>query len=93
MTMYKVKNTFLLKDICGEKVAIARGNFAIEFNGTIVLNDTGAFLWEKLDDYCSVEELAESLSKQYSIDGDLALNDTKSFIKKMLEYELLEYKE
>ena len=91
--MYKIKNSFLLKDICGEKVAIARGQFAIEFNGTIVLNETGAFLWEKLESYCSIEELAESLSKQYMIDEELALTDTETYINKMLEYELLECRE
>ncbi len=90
---YKVKDHFMLRDVVGDHVVIARGPAAIEFNGVLVLNESCAFLWKQLQDYTDIQEMAESLRAEYSIDMDRAVKDVGQCIDKMLEYELLDTKE
>lgn len=90
---YKVKEHFMLRDVVGDHVVIARGPAAIEFNGVLILNDSCAFLWKQLQDYVSVQEMAESLKVEYSIEMDRAVQDVEQCVSKMLEYELLDVKE
>ena len=83
----------MLRDVVGDHVVIARGPAAIEFNGVLILNDSCAFLWNQLQDYVSVQEMAESLKEKYSIEMDLAVQDVERCVSKMLEYEILDVKE
>ncbi len=46
---YKRMEGYLLKDIAGDNVLIARGNVALEVNGVFIFNETGALLWNALD--------------------------------------------
>ena len=83
----------MLRDVVEDHVVIARGPAAIEFNGVLILNDSCAFLWNQLQDYVSVQEMAESLKAEYSIEMDRAVQDVEQCVSKMLEYELLDVKE
>ena len=83
----------MLRDVVGDHVVIARGPAAIEFNGVLILNDSCAFLWNQLQDYVSVQEMAESLKAEYSIEMDRSVQDVEQCVSKMLEYELLDVKE
>ena len=83
----------MLRDVVGDHVVIARGPAAIEFNGVLILNDSCAYLWNQLQDYVSVQEMAESLKAEYSIEMDRAVQDVEQCVSKMLEYEILDVKE
>ena len=83
----------MLRDVVGDHVVIARGPAAIEFNGVLILNESCVFLWNQLQDYVSVQEMAESLKEKYSIEMDRAVQDVEQCVSKMLEYEILDVKE
>lgn len=87
---YRVKDCFLMKKIMNENVVVARGPYALEFGGTLVLNDTCALLWDKLKEYCEIDELCRELVAVYGIDYSTAEKDTIACINKMKEYDLLE---
>ena len=44
----KIKNGFILREMCGEHIVAAEGLEHINFNKLISLNSTAAFLWEAL---------------------------------------------
>ena len=90
---YKVKDHFMLRDVAGDYVVIARGPAAIDFNGVLILNETCVFLWKQLQEYIAVHEMAESLKAEYSIEMDIALRDVEQCVSKMIEYDLLDVKE
>ncbi len=73
----KIKNGFILRDMCGEKIVTAEGIEHINFNKLISLNATAAYLWENLvgKDF-SVEDMARLLVDQYEIDTELAMKDS-----------------
>ena len=83
----------MLKDVAGDSVVIARGPAAIDFNGVLVLNESCALLWKNLQDYTTIDKLAEVLETTYSIERAQAVTDVEHCITKMTEYELLDIKE
>ena len=80
---YKVKDCFTMNRILDEYIVIPRGKSAVDFSATVVFNETGAFLWDKLADYKTVDELALFLCEKYSIDNKTAVEDSKAFIDKL----------
>lgn len=45
----KIKPDFLLRKVAENYVVVPVGTAMVDFNGMINLNETGAFLWEKLE--------------------------------------------
>ena len=83
----------MLRNVVGDHVVIARGPAAIEFNGVLILNESCAFLWNQLQDFITLQEMAESLRSEYSLEMKEAVKDVEQCISKMLYYDLLDVKE
>lgn len=90
---YKIKDCFEIKDIAGDKIVIARGEIATEFNGVLILNDSCIFLWDKMKDFVSVNELAQALVAEYGIDGRMAEEDAQALVNKLFENGVLDIEE
>lgn len=75
----KIKNGFVLREMCGENIVTAEGIENINFNKLISLNATAAYLWETLagKDF-TAEDMAGLLVERYGIDMELALNDSEN---------------
>lgn len=80
---YKIKDCFEMKQIADEFIVIPRGTTAVDFNATVVFNESGAFLWNEMTDFVDEQALATALINKYSIDENLAKNDVKAFLEKM----------
>ncbi len=86
----KVKEDFLLREVAGCFVVVPVGKATVDFNGMLNLNDTGAFLWENLQEETTKKELVEKLLSTYEITEDIASRDVDLFIKKLEDADLLE---
>jgi hypothetical protein len=53
------------------------------------LNDTGGFLWKRIDGKRSAMELAELLAETYDVAPAKALEDTEALLNEMLSRKLL----
>ena len=91
--LYKRMDGYLLREIAGDNVLIARGNVALEVNGVYIFNETGALLWNALEQYTTAEALADALASAYNIDRDQASRDVNMYLEKMRNNNLLEVKE
>ncbi|MEE0875637.1 MAG: PqqD family peptide modification chaperone [Ruminococcus sp.] len=87
---YKVKDCFEMKQIADDFIVIPRGKEALNFNATVVLNESGAFLWNLLVDYTEENALVNALMNHYSIDKELAEKDIAAFLKKMQENDMID---
>ena len=85
----KIKDGFMLRKVGGQNVVVAVGKGSRDFNGIIRLNDTGKFLWEKLANDMTEEQLAAALLAEYDIDEAGARSDISEFIAKLRKAELL----
>ena len=82
----KIKEGFVLREMCGENIVTAEGIEHINFNKLISLNSSAAYLWENLiGKEFTVEDMAALLVEQYDIDMELALKDSEALCKAWME--------
>lgn len=75
----KIKDGFVLREICGENIVEGEGLEHINFNKLISLNSSAAFLWKQLTGKeFSTEDMADLLVAKYGIDKELALKDSET---------------
>lgn len=86
----KIKEGFVLRNICGEYIVVAVGRQTLDFKGLIKLNETGAFLWEKLQTECTADELLAAMQAEYDVDTKTAQVDIETFIASLQAAELIE---
>lgn len=86
----KIKDGFLLREIAGGTVVVPVGKMSVDFNGMITLNETGAFLWQQLENDISEEELLQRLLAEYDISEDIAKADINAFIAKLKDAGLID---
>ena len=82
----KIKEGFVLREMCGEHIVAGEGIEHINFNKLISLNSTAAFLWnEVIGKEFTAETMAELLIGRYGIDKELALKDSENLINAWVE--------
>lgn len=86
----KIKPGYIIREVAGYSVVVPVGDAAIDFNGMINLNETGAVLWRALSEGADEEKLVRALLADYDITEDVAKNDVSEFIKKMREANLID---
>ena len=85
----KIKDGFMLRTVADSTVVVPYSE-AVDFNGMITLNRTGAFIWKQLQTETTRAELIALLIKEYSIDEATAAAGSDSFIKRLGEEGFLE---
>lgn len=78
----RIKNGYVLKEIAGNNIVVEVGG-RVNFNGMITLNETGAFLWKKLEKGAEKEELASALLEEYDVTPEKAGEDVALFLQKL----------
>lgn len=77
----KINENFLLREVAGQKVVMPVGEAAEKFSGMIRLNDTGLFLWTKLEEETDEETLLAAMLAEYEIDEPTARADIHRFVE------------
>lgn len=80
-----IKDGFVLRKMPGMNLVMPIGANVKDFNGALMLNDTGAFIFEKLAGGQSVDEVAENLTKEYDVTLDRAKASVDNTIKQLAE--------
>ena len=87
----KIKEGFILRDVCGEHVVTGEGLVNINFNKLISLNETAGFLWKGVEGKeCRVSGMAQLIVDEYGIDIDLATKDSDNLAKAWIEAGIVE---
>ena len=86
----KIKNGFMLRKVGEQNVVVAIGEASRSFNGIIRLNDSGKYLWEKLSDETTEEQLLTDMLNDYEIDEATAKADINRFIDSLKKADILE---
>lgn len=86
----KIKSDFILKKVADSYVVMPVNDLSLDFNGIINLNETGAFLFEILQNGAEREDLLKKMLDEYEVDEKTASNDIDAFIKKLKDAEILE---
>ncbi len=88
----KTKKGFRLRDICGEHIVVAEGIDNIDFSKIISMNESSAYLWEKVqgEKEFNEDELVKMLLEEYDVDEATAKKDVKKLIEQWTEAQIIE---
>lgn len=79
----KMKDGFVLRKIANQYMAVPVGIRAKELHGMIGLNETGAFIWERLSKNHTQEEIVKDLCEEYDVDDAAAMAAVQRFYQKL----------
>lgn len=80
----RIKDGFVVRKIGSKYYAVSAAR-AAEGGGMIALNETGAFIWELMQEETDAETVAKALAAKYEIEFELALRDTETYLKMLSE--------
>ena len=81
----KIKNGFILRKVPGMNLVMHTGKNVKEFNGSLMLNDTGAFIFEQLQKGSTADETAQALTQEYDVALETAGVDVQNTINSLIE--------
>ena len=88
----RIKEGFVLRNVCGENVIIAEGLKTIDFSRLLSLNETAAWLWKKaleLGDF-SAAQLVEAVCQEFEVSEADAAADVENLLKQWNELGMTE---
>ena len=84
----KLKEGFLLREAAGQIVVLPTGG-NLDLNMMITLNETGKFLWERLEQETDAQTLVDALLAEYDVDRPRAEKSVEAFVEKLKNNGLL----
>ena len=84
----KLKEGFILRTVAGETVVLPSGDVT-NFDMMITLNDTGRFLWEKLESETDEAALISAVLAEYDVDESRARASVQAFVARLKELDFL----
>lgn len=86
----KIKTGYVIRKIAGQTMAIPVGSRVNDLHGMIALNETGAFLWECLQQEQTAESLVRALVNEYDVTQEHAAVSVEAFRQELIKENLLE---
>lgn len=87
----KLKYDFVINNVAGQKVAIPIVENNKNYGSFIKLNDTGAYIMEKLKNDTTVEDIVEAIKTDFEVSADQNIEQmVNNFIEKLKEADVLE---
>lgn len=86
----KIKEDFILRKVADSYVVVPVNNMSLDFNGIINLNETGAFLFNLMQNGANREELISKMLDEYEVTEQKAEKDIDLFIEKVKGADILE---
>ena len=84
----KLKDGFLLRKVAGQTVVLPIGG-DLDLDMMITLNETGAFLWEKLQSETDEAGLVAAVLAEYDTDEATAKKAVANFVAKLNDHGFL----
>ena len=88
-TDLKAKSGFVLRNVVNEHILMPTGDNISHFNGTVVMNEVSAFVWEKLQEPASKEDLVKAVVDEFEVEEDVAARDLEDLLEKFKEFGII----
>lgn len=79
----KIKKELVKRDIAGDTILVPVGKTVYDSNGLFILNELGAFLWDRLEKAEDEEELLTAVLNEYEVTEETARKDLRAFLDKL----------
>lgn len=81
----KIKDGFILRKMPGVNLVMPIGEQTKIYKQSIMLNDTGAFIFEKLTEGESIDEIVKALTEIYDVDDEKAIQSVDRICANLVE--------
>lgn len=88
----KLKKDFVLRQVADTWVVLPLAEETVNFTGMLTLNESGAMLWQALEQGRDRNALIEVLTSEYDVSEAQASADVDAFLDKLLESGCMETK-
>lgn len=86
MMVYQAQPGVIQTSIAGEYLLVAAKEVQKDSNNVTEINETSAFLWQRMKTGCTIGELVASVLAEYEIDDVQEVQQAvKSFVRGMLD--------
>ena len=85
----KIKKELMKREIAGEVFLVPLGKTVYHNNGLFFLTEVGAFLWDRLAQAESEEELVTAVLEEYDIDEATARGYIRVFLDKLKAMDII----
>lgn len=82
-------NEFILRKVANEYILIPIGSTTETINGIITLTETGAFIYNHIEEADSLDALVQMIISEYEVEYDEAYQDAIAFINQMLRVQII----
>ena len=88
-TVYQASPGYVVREIAGEFLLIPVQMREDAEDQIAILNETGKFLWERLQDGSTVAGLLQAMMAEYQVSEEEALADVQEFLSNLKKCKLL----
>ena len=85
----KLKKELIRREIAGESFLVPLGKTTYEANGLFVLTELGSFIWDRLPEAESAEDILKAILAEYDVEEATARADLEKFLEKLREMDIL----
>lgn len=85
----KIKKQLIKREVAGETILVPVGKTVYDSRGLFVLNELGAYLWDRLPQAQDEEDLVQAVLEEYDVTHDQAAADIRVFLEKLRGMEIL----
>lgn len=86
----KIKQGFIKRKVADKWLVVTVGELSQKYNNMIELNETASMIWDGLVKGLSVDEIVESIVKEYDVSADTAKSGVDKLIEKMAQEGIFE---
>ena len=86
----KIKKELIKREIAGESFLVPLGKTVYDANGLFILSELGSFLWDRLSDAQSADDLLRDVLAEYDVDEATAKTHVSAFVGKLKEHDFFD---
>jgi hypothetical protein len=79
------KPGIVIRNNGGRTILVPTGALVRDMKGFVILNETGRWVWERLDGVASATELSEAMTNEYEVTQAQALTDITEMLTQLTD--------
>lgn len=85
-----IKKRLLKRQIAGDAFLVPLGKEVYDSNGLFFLNEVGEFIWDRLEQAQSQEDILKALLEEYDVEESVARKDVDAFFEKLRTMDIID---
>lgn len=85
----EIKKELVTRQIAGDTFLVPLGKTVYDANGLFFLTEVGAFIWERLPQAETEDDILAAVLNEYEVDEATARQDIQAFLEKLRSMEII----